>query len=78
MHSQYTAQFSLNERFLLKTLVNKDTATRREMSVYTEFSLVHFVELSILSPQKCNFVLSVTLQNKKELEKMNTLAKNSV
>ena len=35
MHSQYTAQFSLNERFLLKTLVNKDTATRREMSVYT-------------------------------------------
>ena len=43
--------------------------------LYSEFLLVHFVELSILSPQKCNFVLSVMLQSKKKLKKINTLRK---
>ena len=67
--------------FLVEAVeVNKDTNrhTARNICLYSEFSLVHFIEISILSPQKCNFVLSVMLQNKKELEKMYTLAKNSV
>ena len=46
--------------------------------LYFVFSLVHFIELSINSQQKCKFVLYVMLQNKKKLEKINTLAKNSV
>ena len=46
--------------------------------LYFVFSLVHFIELSIHNPQKCKFVLYVMLQNKKKLEKINTLTKNSV
>ena len=42
----------------------------RNICLYSEFSLEHFIELSILSSQKCNFALSVMLQNKKKLEKL--------
>ena len=31
---------------------------------------MHFIELSILSPQKCNLVLSVILKNKKNWKKL--------
>ena len=37
--------------------------------LYFVFSLVHFIEFSIHSPQNCEYVLYVMLQNKKETGK---------